>query len=273
MGKSAVLTGLLALIMLLTGCSTGGKEFAIGEAAMLEITDGSTGETIQVTDPEAIRYIADNLNAMGFSHAGTAEGAGWTYGLTWFDHQGKPFETIFLMGDGYTILYEGRYAKGMEADQEIDLAFVESLLANGRAMDWGIALSAVDVQPTGLTLVIAQSGGHPTGRLQYGSDYTLEVLQDGYGSRCPMRWKGTWAGRRKRIWSPWRPAWRRTSSGRSFTGPFPPGPTGSARPLWTSGRRGTTIPRPIGPPLRSGECRSFPAGQAMGNAGDAGIKC
>ena len=57
MGKSAVLTGLLALIMLLTGCSTGGKEFAIGEAAMLEITDGSTGETIQVTDPEAIRYI------------------------------------------------------------------------------------------------------------------------------------------------------------------------------------------------------------------------
>lgn len=46
MGKSAVLTGLLALIMLLTGCSTGGKEFAIGEAAMLEITDGSTGETI-----------------------------------------------------------------------------------------------------------------------------------------------------------------------------------------------------------------------------------
>lgn len=159
---------------------------------MLEITDGSTGETIQVTDPEAIRYIADNLNAMGFSHAGTAEGAGWTYGLTWFDHQGKPFETIFLMGDGYTILYEGRYAKGMEADQEIDLAFVESLLANGRAVDWGIALSAVDVQPTGLTLVIAQSGGHPTGRLQYGSDYTLEVLQDGVWEQvlCGGRGRG-----------------------------------------------------------------------------------
>ncbi len=190
MGKSAVLTGLLALIMLLTGCSTGGKEFAIGEAAMLEIIDGSTGETIQVTDPEAIRYIADNLNAMGFSHAGTAEGAGWTYGLTWFDHQGKPSETIFLMGDGYTILYEGRYAKGMEADQEIDLAFVESLLANGRAMDWGIALSAVDVQPTGLTLVIAQSGGHPTGRLQYGSDYTLEVLQDGVWEQVPYAVEG-----------------------------------------------------------------------------------
>ncbi len=127
---------------------------------------------------------------MGFSHAGTAEGAGWTYGLTWFDHQGKPFETIFLMGDGYTILYEGRYAKGMEADQEIDLAFVESLLANGRAVDWGIALSAVDVQPTGLTLVIAQSGGHPTGRLQYGSDYTLEVFQDGVWEQVPYAVEG-----------------------------------------------------------------------------------
>lgn len=127
---------------------------------------------------------------MGFSDAGTAEGTGWTYGLTWFDHQGKPFETIFLMGDGYTILYEGRYAKGMEADQEIDLAFVESLLANGRAMDWGIALSAVDVQPTGLTLVIAQSGGHPTGRLQYGSDYTLEVFQDGVWEQVPYAVEG-----------------------------------------------------------------------------------
>lgn len=78
----------------------------------------------------------------------------------------------------------------MEADQEIDLAFVESLLANGRAMDWGIALSAVDVQPTGLTLVIAQSGGYPTGRLQYGSDYTLEVFQDGVWEQAPYAVEG-----------------------------------------------------------------------------------
>lgn len=40
---------------------------------------------------------------------------------------------------------------------------------------WGLTLSAKDVTPTGLTLVIKQQGGSPTGQLQYGSGYTLEV--------------------------------------------------------------------------------------------------
>ena len=196
MRKSAGLLWLLALLLLFAGCLAKGKAFAIGEAAMLEITDGSTGATVQVTDPEAIQSITDNLNAMKFSHAGNANGTGWSYGLTWLDQQGEPFESLSLMGDGYTILYGGHYYMGMEADQEIDLAFVESLLANGRAMDWGIALSAANVQPTGLTLVIAQSGGHPTGRLQYGSDYTLEVFRDGVWEQVPYGVEGNvaWTG-------------------------------------------------------------------------------
>ena len=41
---------------------------------------------------------------------------------------------------------------------------------------WGLSLTVKDATPTGLTLVITQKGGSPTGELQYGSDYTLEVL-------------------------------------------------------------------------------------------------
>lgn len=41
---------------------------------------------------------------------------------------------------------------------------------------WGLSLGVKDVTPTGLTLVITQQGGSPTGQLQYGSDYTLEVF-------------------------------------------------------------------------------------------------
>lgn len=40
---------------------------------------------------------------------------------------------------------------------------------------WGLSLEVKDVTPTGLALVITQQGGSPTGQLQYGSDYTLEV--------------------------------------------------------------------------------------------------
>lgn len=50
---------------------------------------------------------------------------------------------------------------------------------------WGLSLGAKDVTPTGLTLVITQQGGSPTGQLQYGSDYTLEVEQDGAWQSVP----------------------------------------------------------------------------------------
>lgn len=44
---------------------------------------------------------------------------------------------------------------------------------------WGLTLSVKGVTSTGLTLVITQEGGSPTGTLQYGSDYTLEEQRDG----------------------------------------------------------------------------------------------
>lgn len=38
---------------------------------------------------------------------------------------------------------------------------------------WGIVLSTKNVSPTGLTLIITQSGGNPTGELQYGARYQI----------------------------------------------------------------------------------------------------
>lgn len=43
----------------------------------------------------------------------------------------------------------------------------------------GVTLTAEDVTPNGLTLVCTQSGGAPTGRLQTGSRFWLEVLSEG----------------------------------------------------------------------------------------------
>lgn len=61
--------------------------------------------------------------------------------------------------------------------------------------DWGLTLTAEDVTPTGLTLVITQSGGAPTGELQYGSDYGLEFRQNSAWKPVPEQppEEGVWA--------------------------------------------------------------------------------
>lgn len=58
---------------------------------------------------------------------------------------------------------------------------------------WGLSLGVKDVTPTGLTLVITQQGGSPTGELQYGSDYALEAEQDGAWQAVPYAAQGDWA--------------------------------------------------------------------------------
>ena len=56
----------------------------------------------------------------------------------------------------------------------------------------GVTLTAKDVTPTGLTLVCTQSGGKPTGVLQTGSPYWLEIWADGYWERTPIYAEITW---------------------------------------------------------------------------------
>ncbi len=44
---------------------------------------------------------------------------------------------------------------------------------------WGITMTAVDVVPTGMTLLVTQTNGAPTGELGFGCEYGLEMMQDG----------------------------------------------------------------------------------------------
>ncbi len=182
----------LAFVLLGAGCAPRTLSFAIEGASKLAITCGTTGETIEVQDEESIQHITNNINALRFSDQGKVDGSGWSYALNWLDQQGNSLETIALMGDGYTITYDGRYYKGMDTDHAIDLAFLDGLFSNtqAEALDWGITLRAQDVQPTGLTLVIDQTGGSPTGELQYGSDYRLDILQAGQWEALPYVLEG-----------------------------------------------------------------------------------
>ena len=74
---------------------------------------------------------------------------------------------------------------GSSAPQKINSSSSESSSVQTTEDSWGLILSVKNVTPTGLTLVITQEGGSPTGTLQYGSDYTLEVEQDGAWQNVP----------------------------------------------------------------------------------------
>lgn len=74
---------------------------------------------------------------------------------------------------------------GSSAPQKINSSSSESSSVQTAEDSWGLILSVKNVTPTGLTLVITQEGGSPTGTLQYGSDYTLEVEQDGTWQNVP----------------------------------------------------------------------------------------
>jgi len=69
------------------------------------------------------------------------------------------------------------------------------ILHNRKLTDkWGITLYAEDVTPKGMTLKIEQFGGNPSGTLEYGAAYFLEITVDGEWqpvettTREPLTW-------------------------------------------------------------------------------------
>lgn len=79
---------------------------------------------------------------------------------------------ILLLALGYSLalvscgVSKGHVASDADSDSTAETQAVKDA--------WGIVLSVENVTPTGMKLVITQSGGEPTGELQTGSNYVLE---------------------------------------------------------------------------------------------------
>ena len=153
----------LALALSTAGCSARSEAsgqtmtLEIGETKRIMVQSGNRGIRSEITDPADIEYIMENLEAMEFQDQGQVDADGWTYSLEWLDGDGNSLQKITLMGDGRTIIFDNHFYESV--DGEIDLAFLDDLLSHSAERKWGITLSVEDVQPTGLTLIISQSGG------------------------------------------------------------------------------------------------------------------
>lgn len=90
---------------------------------------------------------------------------------------------------GFLNTYDNSYDSGLPDEGTLpnqntvpisDIVGIGRTNANEAYQDeWGVKLIASDIKSTGLTIICQQSEGEPSGRLQTGSPYFLEVLMDG----------------------------------------------------------------------------------------------
>ena len=124
--KKMIMVVCMFIMCSMVACSSGPHTFEISDAAQITVISGNTGKSVGITDADSIQYITDNINGLTYSKGEKVNSDGWSYGLTWSDGDGNEVEKVTVL-DEYTIIYEGRYYKGMDADYEIDLAFLKEL--------------------------------------------------------------------------------------------------------------------------------------------------
>ena len=124
--KKAMLAICTFIVLCMVACSSHTHKFEIGDAAKLTVTSGNTGEKVEITDTESIRYITDNINGLTYSKGEKVSSDGWSYALIWYDKDGNEQKKLTVLNE-YTVIFDGRYYKGTEADYMIDLAFLEKL--------------------------------------------------------------------------------------------------------------------------------------------------
>ena len=101
--------------------------------------------------------------------------------------QMKPSEEKSVKAEAEFPFYNEETNNGNKdyAQADMDSAFVDSTTNFSETVsedtgfpDWGLTLSVKNVSSTGLTLVVTQSGGNPSGEIMTGEPYRLITLAD-----------------------------------------------------------------------------------------------
>jgi len=124
--KKIVLVVCAFIVICMVACSSRTHKLEIGDAAKITVTSGTTGEQVEIADTESIQHITENINGLTYSKGEKVNSDGWSYALIWYDKNGNEQKKLTVLNE-YTIIFDGRYYKGMEADYKIDLAFLEKL--------------------------------------------------------------------------------------------------------------------------------------------------
>lgn len=133
MRKHIVFLMLLACVLGLSACGQQQineeenvllRNVNIDDVEKVTIKSGGTGESVDITEPEDIEYITNNINSLEYSKGEKVNGDGWSYMLRWYNSDGEIIKEITLLG-GDTIIFDGYYYRNI-SDGAIDISFLEN---------------------------------------------------------------------------------------------------------------------------------------------------
>lgn len=171
MKRIATLLTSIACLMGFSGCESE-KEIICTVSGPSDVTEQNTSTAI--TESEAnltgvVKEVLENSLLM--------ESNGAAYSVSLPTENADSYHSPNV-GDEIVVYYDGNIAETYPM-QILKVYAITLETAGADAAKWGVTLSATNVLETGMTLVCEQTGGAPTGKLQTGSYYIIEVLQQG----------------------------------------------------------------------------------------------
>ncbi len=132
MKRLLALVLVFAIALTMVGCAKKTVTFDIDGVSKILLMSGSSGEMVEITDSETIKFITDNINSMEF-HRDTSSRYhnGWSYSLRWYDSEDNLIEYIVVMS-ATRIDYDNYFYNEMDADVEIDIEYLKALLGENQ---------------------------------------------------------------------------------------------------------------------------------------------
>lgn len=83
--------------------------FDLSQAHTLVIQSGTTGEKVEITNPQKIARIADQFVSLRFYRKTKAHSDGWSYSLSWYDAQGNEQGSLTILSPGEALWKDHYY--------------------------------------------------------------------------------------------------------------------------------------------------------------------
>ena len=93
-----------ALLFFFRSCT-----FDLSQAHTLVIQSGTTGEKVEITNPQKIARIANQFVSLRFYRKTKAHSDGWSYSLSWYDAQGNEQGSLTILSPGEALWKDHYY--------------------------------------------------------------------------------------------------------------------------------------------------------------------
>ena len=103
----------------------------------IEVMSGLTGQKITVKDADSVQKVMSDIESLSYEKKGEVESAGYAYRIRFYNENYDELGMLFITEEnGHQISYDGYYYL-VEADQNIDVDYLEELLKDAPPAESG----------------------------------------------------------------------------------------------------------------------------------------